>query len=113
MDRSRFVLEHDAVTLFGVPYAGGNSWAYRPLEAHLPAAIQLEGLELPGRGRRTGERLCSSLDELADDLFAHLPRAGVGRYAFFGHSMGALLAFLVTLRIREAGLPPPDALFLS
>jgi surfactin synthase thioesterase subunit len=106
--------EPDAVTLFSVPYAGGNSWAYRLLESHLPAGVALEALELPGRGRRSAEPLCSSLDELADDLFRQLsPRIGSGRYAFFGHSMGALLAFLVTLRIRQAGLPLPDALFLS
>jgi surfactin synthase thioesterase subunit len=122
MDASRLELERDlargrerdSITLFSMPYAGGNSWAYRALEAHLPAGVKLEGLELPGRGRRSAERLCASLDELADDLFGQLrPRIGAGRYAFFGHSMGALLAFLVTVRIQKAGLPLPDALFLS
>ena len=103
-----------AVTLLGVPYAGGNSWAYRALEPHLPAGVRLEGLELPGRGRRSGERLSTSLDDLADDLFRQSHAwTGVGRFAFFGHSMGALLAFLITLRIRRAGRPLPDALFLS
>jgi surfactin synthase thioesterase subunit len=108
MDRS------DAFKLFGVPYAGGNSWSYRGLEPHLPAGVELVGLELPGRGRRSGERLCSSLDDLAEDLFRQPhPRIGAARYALFGHSMGALLALLVTRRIRRAGLPLPDALFLS
>ena len=94
----------DVVTLFSVPYAGGNSWAYRLLDAHLPAGVRLEGLELPGRGRRSREPLCSSLDELADDLFRQLrPRIGAGRYALFGHSMGALLVFLPDAADPEGG----------
>src|ERR1019366_1340812 len=36
-----------------------------------------------------------------------------GRYALFGHSMGATLAYLCLLRIRRAGLPLPEALILS
>lgn len=74
----------------------------------------MSGVELPGRGRRAGEALCYSLEELADDAFAQLrENLGKGRYALFGHSMGAALAYLCLLRIRRAGLPLPEALFLS
>lgn len=71
-------------------------------------------MELPGRGRRAGEALRYSLEELADDAYAQLRgNLDKGRYALFGHSMGAALAYLCLLRIRSAGLPLPEALFLS
>lgn len=100
--------------LFCIPYAGGNAWSYRALERFVSPGIALEGLELPGRGRRGQEPLCSSLDELADDVFRQIAARGVtGRYAIYGHSMGALLAFLATHRLLSAGLNLPEALFLS
>lgn len=100
--------------LFSIPYAGGNAWSYRALERIVSPGITLEGLELPGRGRRGLEPLRPSLDDLADDVFTQIKARGVsGRYAIYGHSMGALLAFAAAQRIREAGLPGPEALFLS
>jgi len=79
-----------------------------------PPTLAISGIELPGRGRRVGEALRYSIEELADDVFAQLSQAiGIGRYAIFGHSMGAALAYLCLLRIRRAGLPLPDALILS
>ena len=100
--------------LFCIPFAGGNAWAYRALERFVSPEITVDGLELPGRGRRSDEPLRGSLDELANDVFNQIrARAVTGRYAIFGHSMGALLAYLAAHRIRRAGLPPPEALFLS
>ena len=34
-------------------------------------------------------------------------------FVFFGHSMGALIAFELTRRLRQNGLPQPNALFIS
>lgn len=100
--------------LFCIPYAGGNAWSYRALERFVSPGITLEGLELPGRGRRGLEPLRASLDELADDVFRQIEARGVtGPYAIYGHSMGALIAYLVAQRIRRAGLKSPAALFLS
>jgi surfactin synthase thioesterase subunit len=105
------------VTLFCVPYAGGNMWAYRALESVVPRQglqIDIVGLELPGRGRRANEALLTSLDDLADDVFRQLrDRVSGGPYALLGHSMGALLVLLAARRLRRAGLPAPDALFVS
>ncbi len=100
--------------LFCIPFAGGNAWAYRALERFVSPEITVDGLELPGRGRRSAEPLRDSLDELANDVFSQIrARAVTGRYAIFGHSMGALLAYLAAHRLRRAGLPRPEALFLS
>ena len=102
------------VSLYCFPYAGGNAWSYRPLAACCSPALSVSGIELPGRGCRSREALIHNLEALADDCFARLrPSLTQGRYAFFGHSMGALLAYLCALRIQKAGLPLPEALFLS
>jgi surfactin synthase thioesterase subunit len=104
----------DCLSLFCFPYAGGNSFAYRALDDLRLPGLKVEGVELPGRGRRTGETLCPSMEGLADDAFRQLHgRIGSGRYAFFGHSMGAALAFLTARRLRQGGFPMPEALILS
>ena len=100
--------------IFCLPFAGGNSHSYRALQAYLPAAMTVQGVELPGRGIRAAEPLCRSLEALADDLYGHLARDfAAGVYALFGHSMGAATAYLLMLRIRAGGLPLPHAVVLS
>lgn len=111
--RRRQISTPAVVSLFCFPFAGGNAYSYRGLEACCPPELSLCCLELPGRGRRTREPLCRSLDALADDALAQLKTRLRGRYALFGHSMGAALAYLCALRIRDQGLLPPEALFLS
>jgi surfactin synthase thioesterase subunit len=51
---------------------------------------------------------------LADALAAELVADGLpDRYALFGHSMGALIAFELARRLPRAGRPPPIALYVS
>lgn len=102
------------VTLFCIPHAGGNASYYARLGRLLRAPVAFHPLELPGHGRRHREPLQPDLRTLARDLFARVaPAARRGPYALFGHSMGALLAFLCAVLAREAGLPAPAALFVS
>ncbi len=111
----------DRVTLFCIPHAGGSAAYYTGLGAFFEAPagstdapIDFHPLELPGRGRRHREPLQPDLQALARDVFARVaPAAQSGPYALFGHSMGALLAFLCTALVRDAGLPAPAALFIS
>jgi surfactin synthase thioesterase subunit len=67
-------------------------------------------------GKRAGKDLSqyTSIPDLADRLCAMLKpaEAPAGPVAFFGHSMGALLAFEVALRFEQAG-NPIAALFVS
>lgn len=103
----------ETLTLFGLPYAGGNMWAYRALEASLPPGVKLVGLELPGRGRRGNEPLAKSLDALADDVARQIQARATGRYAIFGHSMGGLVGLLTVRRLAQAGVPLPEVFFVS
>lgn len=70
-------------------------------------------MQLPGHETRRGEPLMTNLaallPALAYDLLPFLDRP----YAFFGHSMGALIAFELARHVRRAGAPTPDRLMLS
>ena len=98
-------------TLYCIPHAGGNAAFYAALSAQLPATVVCHPLELPGRGRRHGEPMHTSMDAMAHDLYSRMsPQTP---YALFGHSMGAQLALLCAILAQEGGMPPPRALFVS
>lgn len=102
--------------LFCVPYAGGSAVAtYSRWGRHLPAAIKLIPLELPGRGRRTPEPPKDAMDALIADLLdTVMPVARSGApYAFYGHSMGTSIVYELVRALADAGMPPPRTLFLS
>lgn len=101
------------VRLFCFPYAGGGSALYRPWAAALPPTIELCVVQLPGREARMAEPAFTSAQALARALADALgPGDGVPR-AFFGHSMGALIAFELARELRRRALPGPMHLFVS
>ena len=101
------------LTLFGLPFAGGNAYSYRPLAEHMSAEIDFVPLELPGRGRRAGEPLLEDIAALAADAQAQIGPQLDAPYALYGHSMGANLAYLLAHRIEQLDLPRPLHLFVS
>ena len=100
------------VRLFYFPYAGGNAAAILGWQAHLAPAVELHVALPPGRGARLFEDPPHDLD----DLVAHLAGAVAGladrRFAFFGHSLGALVAFEVARALRRQGAPGPESLWV-
>lgn len=59
------------------------------------------------------EEPCRRLDALLADIATAMPSMLDRPYAFFGHSMGATVAFELTRRLLAAKLPAPRHLFLS
>ncbi|MFC3575129.1 thioesterase II family protein [Streptomyces yaanensis] len=110
-------MDDDAgLRLFCFPYAGGGASAYRRwqrgLDAH-GAGARVLPVQLPGReGRMTEPRftdlhaLVADLDEQLDDELEH-------PHVFYGHSMGALIAYALTRRRQLRGAPLPLAVALS
>jgi medium-chain acyl-[acyl-carrier-protein] hydrolase len=92
--------------VFCFPYAGSGIIAYRNWAAGLPLDIEICPIQLPGRGHRIRQPLfteCSALvTTLENDVKAYADKP----FVFFGHSMGALLAFEVARRLgsREGPL---------
>jgi medium-chain acyl-[acyl-carrier-protein] hydrolase len=101
------------VRLFCFPYAGGGASAFRGWAERLPGLVEACPVQLPGRETRFREpaftRLTALVEALAGALAPRLDRP----FAFFGHSLGALVAFELSRRLRRERGVRPTRLFLS
>ena len=104
---------NSSVNLFCIPYAGGNSSAYRCFSDHLDTKIEPFFIELAGHGRRMREKLKASVMENAEDIYSQIATKLDGTpFIFFGHSMGTLLEYEVLKLIQERkGMAPIHAFF--
>jgi medium-chain acyl-[acyl-carrier-protein] hydrolase len=102
-----------ALRLFCFPYAGGGASVYNSWIEELPETIEVCPVQLPGREnlrtRAPYSRLSPLIDELANVLGGYLNIP----FAFYGHSMGALISFELIRRLRQQHLPQPSHLFVS
>lgn len=94
--------------LYCFPYAGAGHTVYQHWCDRLGDGVELALVKLPGRGARFNEPHAQSLAELADALAQAIAAAQPISlpFAFFGHSMGALLAFETARKLRQRGLEP-------
>jgi medium-chain acyl-[acyl-carrier-protein] hydrolase len=101
------------VRLYCFPYAGGSASFFHSWWRRSNQAVDLVPVQLPGRENRIAEKPESSMrkivDAVADALAGHLQRP----FAFFGHSMGATLAYELTQRLLELKMTAPVMLFAS
>lgn len=95
------------------PHAGGSAGYFRLLAHALAPGIDTLAIQYPGRQDRHGERLLDSVSELADASFAVLRHRLEPPFAFFGHSLGAVVAFEVARRFEQQTPHGPVRLFAS
>lgn len=102
--------------LFCLPHSGGGAAAYRPW-AHelrqLVSGVELIAIQLPGRGNRLEEPPFTSIDELAPVLVRSVEPWLDRPHAWFGHSLGALVAFEACRAMRRLALAEPVRLLVS
>jgi pyochelin biosynthetic protein PchC len=91
------------------PHAGGRADFYHPWHEYLPMGVAMSTVEYPGRGQRGGEPVAASIEELAEEAAAALAGRAEVPLVLFGHSMGALVAFEVAMRLSR----PAAALVIS
>lgn len=101
------------IQLFCLPYAGGSKYSYRGFERQAPRNMHVVPVELPGRGARSHEPLLTDLHALTEDVYAQIRERLNEPYALYGHSMGALLAYLLTRKILTQNVPAPLHLFCT
>jgi medium-chain acyl-[acyl-carrier-protein] hydrolase len=94
--------------LICLPPAGGGASRYRDWPAHLPEDVEVVSVQLPGRESRFTEHPLTSMEQLVDPLLEGLTSylTLTRPFALFGHSMGALIAFELTRRMRSWDLAP-------
>lgn len=88
------------------PHAGGSASFYLPVSTALSPAVDVLGVQYPGRQDRRHEPGVTSVADLADSITRALADWGDRPLTFFGHSMGAVVAFEVARRMEGAGGGP-------
>jgi surfactin synthase thioesterase subunit len=99
--------------LFCIPFAGGGPATFRLWPRHLPSDVEVLAIQLPGRSPTSREPLLDSVAEIVDVLRGAVVANADLPYAIFGHSLGALVAFELTMALEAAGASPPSRLFVS
>ena len=100
--------------LYLLPYAGGSPSIFRNWPALFDDHYELIGIQLPGRGSRMREHPETDYRVLVRDIADAVQGDGHrGRFALYGHSMGALLAWHVAVEVARRGAGQPECLFLS
>src|SRR4029453_515698 len=99
--------------LFCFPYAGGGALIFRTWSDGLPAEVEVCPIQLPGRGTRLMEPLFTQLSPLIQALAQALLPLLDKPFAFFGHSLGALVSFELARQLRRQYGVQPVRLFIS
>ena len=103
----------NSLNVFCLPFAGGNKYSYRDYKEKAPSSINFISLEYPGRGARIKEPLISDTGKLVEDLYNNIISKVDKDYAIYGHSLGALISYLLTRRLVNKGHRAPIHLFVS
>ena len=96
--------------LFCFPHAGGGPAAFRGWR--LPST-DVVPVVYPGRATRMSEAPLRTIIDLAADAEVQLRSSMREPFAFFGHSMGAYVAFELTRRLAQRGAALPKRLIVS
>ena len=102
-----------SVTLFCIPHAGGGASAYRQWAEAMAPGAAVKVLQLRGREARFREPPLTELEDAVADLYQTVLPDSAGRFAFLGHSMGALLSLELSHKLRRETGRAPVHLFVS
>lgn len=101
------------IKIFCIPFAGGSQFSYLGYRKEAISNLELLLLDLPGRGKRLDEKCLTDIHAMTDDVFQNVVANIKEPYAIYGHSMGGLIAFLLTKKIIKKGITPPLKLYLT
>src|SRR5271156_2748916 len=104
---------HAQARLFCFPFAGGSAAVFAGWGEKLNPGIEVWAAQPRGRGKRFSEPLHQSVAEMVQDylqvLRAHLDLP----FAFYGHSLGGVLAPELAQWVGVEGLRLPGHLFMG
>ncbi len=99
--------------LFCFPYAGGAANIFHAWSKSLPTRVEVCPVQLPGRVSRLREPAFTGLEPLVETAARELLPYFDKPFAFFGHSMGAIISFELAHRLRLEHSHEPVHLFVS
>lgn len=98
--------QNGRIRLFFFPHAGGGASTFFQWSRLLPAFVSSCAIQLPGRETRFREPLHREIRPLVQTMTAVLQPYLDEPFVFWGHSMGALLAFEVARTLQQQKLLP-------
>jgi medium-chain acyl-[acyl-carrier-protein] hydrolase len=101
------------VRLFCFPYAGAGDSIFHSWQKSLSDMVEVCPVQLPGRGSRITEPPFTEMSQLVQTAGQSLAPYLDKPFAFFGHSMGALIGFQLARYIRREYSAQPVHLFVS
>jgi medium-chain acyl-[acyl-carrier-protein] hydrolase len=102
-----------SLRLFCFPFAGGGAQSFRTWPDALPSAVEVCPVQLPGRELRIKETPFSNVAAMLEPLAAAIRPNLDKPFAFFGHSMGAIIAFELARKLRRDHNLLPECLIVS
>jgi surfactin synthase thioesterase subunit len=97
------------------PFAGGNVNSFNFFKSFFKnREIEFKTIEYPGRGNRIREKFMNSLEDIVEESYNNLKKEINGEdYIIYGHSMGALIGYLVCEKIEKDSFKKPEKLVVS
>ena len=99
--------------LFLFPYAGGGPAVFNKWTPQLPRNLEAWTAHYPGRGSRHHETPIRQMTPLVEGLAQAMQPLLDKPYAFFGHSLGALVAYELARFLCRNHFDQPKILFVS
>ena len=99
--------------LFCFPYAGGGASIFRQWQENMPEGVEVCAVQLPGRENRIAEPPFTRVSLLVDAMVEAFGTYFDVPFAFFGHSIGAKIAFELVRDLRRKKGVQPVHLFVS
>ena len=89
--------------LYCFAHAGGTAAIYAPWARLLSPDIEIYAVELPGHGTRMDEEPLKDVAEMARHLLPQICEQQADRrpFAFYGHSLGAVVAYETALALQD------------
>lgn len=88
----------EKITLVCLPFAGAGASAFGHWQALAGDDLEVRPMQLPGRERRIND---DPYRDVATAVAGLLPEITGGRVALFGHSLGAVLAFELAVKLQD------------
>ena len=99
--------------LFCFSHAGGSPANYMSWQKKLAPSIEVLAIQLPGRGARFNEKNVVHFTSLMNLLAPVIKQYNDLPFVFFGHSLGAMIAFELCHHLVKCNQQIPKHLFVS
>ncbi|MEV5241987.1 alpha/beta fold hydrolase [Streptomyces cinnamoneus] len=106
-------LKPPRLRLLCLPHAGGSAGFFHSWGRAFGSDVEVMAARYPGRQERIADPFITEMEPLADAIAGELRSFLDAPLALFGHSMGASLAYEITLRLQDQHGVAPAALLVS